>query len=332
MARDGDQAESVTLTIEPLDRPVRLDRYLAEHPSLTLSRTKIQKLIGQGAIKVDALVVPAKHPLSGGETVTIERSLEPEPAPLTAENIPLDVIFEDDHLVVVNKPAGMVTHPAPGNYSGTLVNALAYHFATLAGEAGADRPGIVHRLDKNTSGLLVIARDDLTYRKLQSAIQAREVHRAYTALICGHVKEPKGRIDQPIGRSVRDRKKMAVTTKGSREAVTEYELTRRYHSFDLLQARLLTGRTHQIRVHFAHLGHPVFGDPEYGGRRKWVKGMFAPERPLALELLDLLPRQALHASQLAFTHPMTGEKLEFEAPLPEDFAAVLDLLDQREQG
>ena len=332
MAAGGTQAETMTLTVEPLEKAVRLDRYLAEHPSLTLSRTKIQKLIGEEAITVDSLAVPSKHPLGGGETIRIRLDQATEPGPIAAENIPIEIVHEDEYLAVVNKPAGMVTHPAPGNYSGTLVNALAHHFTTLAGEAGPDRPGIVHRLDKNTSGLLVVARDDLTYRKLQSAIQNRAVQRAYTALICGHVKEPRGRIDQPIGRSERDRKKMAVTNKGSREAVTEYELVRRYRSFDLLEIRLLTGRTHQIRVHFAHLGHPVFGDPEYGGRIKWVKGMFAPERPLAHELLEILPRQALHAHRLVFDHPMTGAHHEFESAIPADFQAVLDLLDQRQQG
>jgi 23S rRNA pseudouridine1911/1915/1917 synthase len=321
-------SHTVTITVEAQSTAVRLDRYLAARSELELSRTKIQKMVVSGDVTVDGAPVAAKHLLMGGETVQL--AIVPEPViDLAPENIPIEIMFEDQYLAVVNKPAGMVTHPAPGNYRGTLVNALAHHFIRLAAVSGADRPGIVHRLDKNTTGLLVVAKDDVTYRKLQEAIQNRSLKRIYQALICGHVKNDEGQISLPIGRSTRDRKKMTVTDRNSREAVTEFRLTERYRSFDLLEVSLQTGRTHQIRVHFAHLGHPVFGDPDYGGRHKWLRGVFAPERPLFQELLLLLERQALHAARLVFTHPVTGEPIACEAPLPPDFRSVLDLLDQR---
>lgn len=318
----------VTIVVEPQPTPVRLDRFLADRPELDLSRTRIQKLVASGDVTLDGRPVVSRVQVSGGEAIVIRIVSEPATG-LVPEEIPIDVVFEDEFLAVVNKPAGMVTHPAPGNYTGTLVNALAHHFSRLARVAGADRPGIVHRLDKQTSGLLVVAKDDSTYRKLQEAIQNRSLKRIYFALICGHVKEPEGEISLPIGRSLRDRTKMTVTDRNSRDAVTEYKRTERYRSFDRLEISLQTGRTHQIRVHFAHLGHPVFGDPDYGGRHKWLRGMFAPERPLFQELLTLLDRQALHAARLVFSHPRTGQPLVCEAPLPPDFQAVLDLLDRR---
>jgi len=230
--------------------------------------------------------------------------------------------------VVVNKPAGMVTHPGIGNNTGTLVNALVFHFGQLSTEGGVDRPGIVHRLDKDTSGLLVVARTDAIYAALQQAIQKREMKRSYVALVWGHVKEEEGTIDLPIGRSLRNRTRMAVTHSGSREAVTHYRVSRRYPVVDFLEMSLETGRTHQIRVHLSHVGHPVLGDPDYGGRDKRLKSVFGPERPLARQLLSLIDRQALHAQRLEFDHPGTGCRLKFEAPLPEDFRQVLKILDE----
>ncbi|MBU0985212.1 MAG: RNA pseudouridine synthase, partial [candidate division Zixibacteria bacterium] len=191
----------------------------------------------------------------------------------------------------------------------------------------SDRPGIVHRLDKNTSGLLIIARTEETHGLLQQAIQERRVKRQYLALICGHLAEESGRIDLPIGRSLRHRTRMAVTNQNSRESVTDYTLKDRYRSYDLVEIVLQTGRTHQIRVHFSHLGHPVFGDPEYGGREKWHRGIFGPERPLAQKLLGVLQRQALHAGRLVFVHPITGEALDFAAEPPADFQELLVVLD-----
>ncbi len=222
----------------------------------------------------------------------------------------------------------MVVHPAVGNRSGTLVNALLHHFENLSQGAGAERAGIVHRLDKNSSGLLLVARTDIVHRELQKALQERGIKREYLALVCGHLKDSKGLIKTQIDRSKKDRKKMAVTKTSGRAAVTEYELEVSYRSYQLLKLSLQTGRTHQIRVHLAHLGHPVFGDPEYGGRDKWQRGMFAPERPLAKKLLDILPRQALHAQRLEFVHPVKNAMVQIESEIPQDFQRVLDLLEK----
>jgi 23S rRNA pseudouridine1911/1915/1917 synthase len=325
MVDDQSHRRVVTITVPSLESPLRLDKYLADHPDLSLSRTKIQKLVESGLITVNNQSVPVKHPVSGGEHISVTIEAE-APSELVAEDIPLDILYEDDHVVVINKPAGLVTHPGPGNRAGTLANALVYHFQHLPDGGGSDRPGIVHRLDKNTSGLLVVARTDSAYNTLQKAIQDREVTRTYLAVIWGHMPEDTGTIDLQIGRSTRDRKKMAVVQSRGRAAETEYRLVERFRSYDLLEINLQTGRTHQIRVHFSHLGHPVFGDPEYGGRARMVRGMFAPERPLAKELLGLIDRQALHARHLAFTHPGTGDNMSFEAPLPADMDALIKKL------
>ena len=305
----------------------RLDTFLAASPEAELTRNRAQKLIEAGLVLVNGEQVVKKYQLRQGDTILVTIP-PPEQSELVAEDIPLDIVYEDDHLAVVNKPAGMVTHPGAGNFTGTLVNAMLHHFQTLASGSAPDRPGIVHRLDKNTSGLLVVARDEPTYLKLQAAIQARKVTRAYLVLLCGHLAVDSGTIDQPIGRSRKDRKKMAVTNVASRAAVTDYRLLKRYRSYDLVEASLRTGRTHQIRVHFAHGGHPGFGDPEYGGRESWHRGMYAPERPLAKKLLATLDRQALHAQKLEFVHPITGRNLKLTAELPADLQNLLDILDK----
>ena len=318
-------ARTYHLQIPPEAAAERLDRYLGSLKELNLSRTRIQKLIGDGLVAVNGRRVSKRHLLAGGEAVTVTVP-PPSATDIVAEDIPLDIVHEDSHLAVINKPAGMVTHPGAGNYSGTLVNALMYHVRDLASGSAVERPGIVHRLDKNTSGLLLVAKSDTAYQQLQKSIQRREVQRTYLALVCGHLAEDRGVIDRPIGRSIKDRKKMTVTTVASREAITQFERLERYRSYDLLEVGLLTGRTHQIRVHFSHLGHPVFGDPEYGGRHKWVRGLFAPERPLARKMLEIIDHQALHARRLAFDHPVTGERIELEADLPADFEELLELL------
>jgi len=304
----------------------RLDRYLGSLDKVGLTRSRVQKLIDEGKVFVDGEVVRSKYQLKGGEKIHI--TVTPPPgSDLKPEDIPLDIVFEDDYLAVINKPPGLVTHPGAGNYSGTLVNALLYHFKNLSVMAGSDRPGIVHRLDKNTSGLLVVAKKDEVYLSLQKQIQEKSLRRVYTALVCGHMPEDEGEIDLPIGRSIKDRKKMIVTHVKSREALTRWKLLERFRVYDLVEASLQTGRTHQIRVHFAHLGHPVFGDPDYGGRDKYQRGLFAPERPLGKKLLSLIDRQALHARQISFVHPVTDKTHTIEAPLPKDFKAVLDLLE-----
>ena len=304
---------------------IRLDVYLSGHPELELSRTKVQKLVESGDIIVNGKPANKKQFVVTGDKIKISVT-PPEEIALTAENIPLEIVYDDKYLAVVNKPAGMVTHPGAGNQSGTLVNALLYHFHNLSVSSDPDRPGIVHRLDKDTSGLLLIAKDDNVYTKLQTAIQNRDVKRTYLALICGHVTEDIGEIDLPIGRSIKNRKKMTVTNVNSREAVTQYNLLSRYRTYDLLEVNLMTGRTHQIRVHFAHLGHPIFGDPDYGGRDKWHRGIFGPEKPLAKKILGIMKRQALHAQKLAFVHPVTNKKIELETKLPDDYNKLLNIL------
>ena len=305
----------------------RLDLFLSSNAELNLSRNQIQKLIKDLKVLVNGQLPQKRLALVDGDIIELTLPL-PKDSKITAENIELDIRFEDEYLAVVNKPAGMVVHPAVGNRSGTLVNALMYRFKNLAQGGGVERPGIVHRLDKNSSGLLLVARTDVVHRELQKALQERGIKREYLALVCGRLKEAKGMIKTYIDRSKKDRKKMAVTKTSGREAITEYELEFSYRSYQLLKLSLQTGRTHQIRVHLAHLGHPVFGDPEYGGREKWHRGIFAPERPLAKKLLELLPRQALHAQRLEFVHPVKNVRVIVESEIPADFQKVLDLLEK----
>jgi len=316
----------VEIVAADLATPERLDRYLASHQDLDLTRNRIQQLIEEGLVTVNGENVDKKTKVKTGDRVVVT-IVELPPVDIQPENIPIEIVFEDKYLAVVNKAAGLVTHPGAGNRSGTLVNALVHHFRELAKGSGEDRPGIVHRLDKDTTGLLLVARTDIAYQRLQKALQARQVNRTYLALVCGHLKDEAGVIDLPIGRSLKNRKKMAVTNLNSRPAVTHYSVTERFRSYDLLDVTLETGRTHQIRVHLSHLGHPVFGDPEYGGREKWHRGIFAPERPLAKRLLGIMERQALHARRLEFNHPISGERQTFEAPLPVDFKTLLEVLE-----
>jgi 23S rRNA pseudouridine1911/1915/1917 synthase len=323
---DDELAGETTTHVVPTGiKSERLDKYIGASPEIGLTRSRAQKLIFRGLILVNGEKVQAKHVLTGGETIQL--TIPPLPVEgIKGEDIPINIVYEDDYLVVVNKPAGMVTHPGVGNRSGTLANALVYHFDKLSHESGRHRPGIVHRLDRDTSGLLVVAKDDDTHLALQELIKTRQLKRTYIALVCGHMKEETGTVDLPIGRHRTVRTLMAVNGDAPREAVTRYRLVERCRSYDLLEVSLETGRTHQIRVHFSHLGHPVFGDPDYGGREQWVNAMFGPERPLARRMLEILPRQALHAAKLEFPHPHTGERLAFEAEMPGDYAGVIDSL------
>ncbi len=307
----------------------RLDRYLGRHGKSKISRSKIQKLIENGLVTVDGAPAAHNHKLQGGEKVIIKIP-PPEKIDVVPEPIPLEVVYEDEHLLVVNKPAGMVTHPAAGHYQGTLVNALVHYTEKLSSAGGIERLGIVHRLDKDTSGLILIARHDEVHHALQKELKARRISRKYHALVCGHMKEDSGVIDLPIGRSLRDRKKMTVTGVRSREALTEYKLLDRFKLYDLLEINLRTGRTHQIRVHFSHIGHPVFGDPEYGGREKWHRGVISYDKLLAQKALKMLGRQALHARSLQFIHPVTGKQIALDSKLPDDFQRLLDFL--KEEG
>jgi 23S rRNA pseudouridine1911/1915/1917 synthase len=316
--------QKISIKVNSSDKLQRLDLYLASHKIVELSRNQIQNLVENSKVLVNGKPANKKYKVAVKDKIEIELPL-PKSSDVNPENIPIDICFEDEFLAVINKPAGMVVHPASGNYAGTLVNALLYHFEKLSTKGGYERAGIVHRLDKNTSGLLLIAKDDVTQTKLQSALQKRDIKRNYTALVCGHV-EKAGKIEAPIGRSQKDRKKMSVTRRSSREAQTKYKLLQRFRTYDLLDVSLHTGRTHQIRVHFAHIGHPVFGDPEYGGREKWHKGIFANERQFAKGLLDIMSRQALHAKRLEFVHPVKGANVAIESDLPSDFRKLLEKL------
>lgn len=302
----------------------RLDKYIGQTPEFGLSRSRLQKLLDGNLVTINGGPAKGKMIISGGEKIEILIPPEPD-MDLTPENIPLDVLFEDEFLLIVNKPSGMAVHPSAGNYTGTLVHALLYYTRTLSSGA-AGRPGIVHRLDKDTSGLVMAAKTDEAHAALQSMLKERLVNKTYCAIVCGHLKENEGTIDLPVGRSLKDRKKMAVTHVKSREAVTAYKLIERYGLYDYLEINLLTGRTHQIRVHLAHLGHPVLGDAQYGGRETWHRGIFSSDRLVGKKALAIMPRQALHARRLEFKHPVDGKKICVEAPFPKDFAGLLEFL------
>jgi 23S rRNA pseudouridine1911/1915/1917 synthase len=302
------------------DQGVRLDRWLAGRLR-DLSRTRIRGLIDDGRVLVDGRPAKAAHRLKPGERV--EARIPPPPSPdLRPEVLPLAIVFEDADLLVVDKPAGLVTHPGAGRASGTLAAAALAHAPEMAGVGGPGRPGIVHRLDKGTSGLIVLSKSPRAYASLVAQLAAREVTRRYVCLVHGRVRREAGAVDLPIGRDPRSRVRMAVVPEGrGKRAVTQYRVLERLRDFTWLECRLLTGRTHQIRVHLASLGHPVAGDPTYGRRPSRATSM--PEGAEALAGLDGV---ALHAAGLAFVHPATGERVEFTAPLPERIGRVLSRL------
>lgn len=293
----------------------RLDIYLSGLEELSLSRSQIQRLLKEGSITVNQKRVKPNHKIRAGEEVTV---MIPPPQTLEVlpEDIPLDIYYEDESVIVVNKPPNMVVHPAAGNWSGTLVNALLFHCKNLSGIGGKIRPGVIHRLDKDTSGLLVFAKDDNAHKVLSKQIKERLVKRRYLAIVLGDL-EGSGKIEAPIGRAITDRKRMSVKTKKGREAITYYRVLDRLGQATLVEVTLETGRTHQIRVHFSHIKHPVLGDPVYGG---------SPLKTQDSRLKTLVKRQMLHAETLGFFHPKTGEYLEFSSPMPEDMDEVLNFL------
>jgi 23S rRNA pseudouridine1911/1915/1917 synthase len=308
-------SERHTLTVEAGEE-ARLDLFVSER--LDLSRTRVQKLLAEGRVTVDGRSAKKSETVEPGMIVDVIVPAA-EPVDLTAEDLPLTIVHQDEHLLVVDKAAGMVVHPAPGHRGGTLVNALLWHVPDVAGVGGRARPGIVHRLDKDTSGLLVVAKTDAAHRALADALRARKVKRFYLAAVWGHLSESPLTIEAPVGRDPRDRKRMAVVEDG-RSATTRAKVRERWLRADLLDVALKTGRTHQIRVHLAHLGHPVVGDGTYG--LGWERGLGGPTRRWVDELARRATRQFLHAAQLVFDHPITHERMSFTAPLPPDLEAL----------
>lgn len=311
----------MTYTVSAESVGKRLDAYLGE--AADISRSAAAKLIESGEVTVNGKKAEKKYSVKENDKIEIEIP-EPEEYEAQPENIPLDVVYEDSDIIVINKPSGMVVHPAPGNYTGTLVNALLYHCKdSLSGIGGVMRPGIVHRIDKDTSGLLVVAKNDAAHRALSEELGYHGIEREYHALVRGGFKEQSGTVDLPIGRHPIDRKKMAVIKSGvgAREAVTHYEVISSYGQITYLKLRLETGRTHQIRVHMSHLGHALLGDEVYASTKTLFEKQHAP----------LLDGQILHAKRLILTHPRTGERMTFECPLPDNFKKLIDILEKQYQ-
>ena len=305
--------ETINFRVDQEEQGIRIDKYLASRLP-DYSRSFLQKLVGEGQVLAEGKPVKSNYKISAGEQISLSvpDAVEPEIVP---EPIPLDILYEDASLLVINKPKGMVVHPCPGHYSGTLVNALMYHCKDqLSGINGVMRPGIVHRIDQNTTGSLVVCKTDAAHRFLAQQLKDHSITRKYRAIVHGNLKEEEGTVNAPIVRHPVDRKKMAVNERCGRNAVTHYRVLERFGSFTYLECRLETGRTHQIRVHMASIGHPLLGDDVYGPSRCPIPG---------------LTGQTLHAMTLGFIHPETGTYMEFEAPLPEYFESLLEKLRRR---
>lgn len=293
-------------TVESQDGD-RIDRYLSEELE-DRSRSYIQKLIKDSCILVNGKPVKANYRLSSGDYIELELPEVQEPD-IPAENIPLDILYEDQDILIVNKPKQMVVHPAPGHYTGTLVNALMYYCGQeLSGINGCMRPGIVHRIDMDTTGSLVVCKNDLAHQSLSQQLKAHSINRVYVAIVHGNIKEESGTVNAPVGRHPTDRKRMSTHTRSGRPAITHYHVLERFGNYTYIECKLETGRTHQIRVHMSHIGHPLLGDHVYGPKKCPFSG---------------LQGQTLHAKVLGFHHPRTGEYMEFEAPLPSYFEEIL---------
>ncbi len=296
------------LNVDREDAGLRIDKWLSEQTDIDLTRSAIAKLIESKKVSVNGKAVSKSYKIQTDDVVDVEIP-DPIESSVLPEDIPLDIVYEDSSLLVVNKPQGMVVHPAAGNYTGTLVNALLFRYKDeLSGINGVIRPGIVHRIDKNTSGLLIVAKTDKAHIGLAEQIKAHSFTREYEAICVGRFKDKSGTVDAPIGRDKRDRKKMCVTQSNSKNAVTHYEVLEEYSNHSYVKFRLETGRTHQIRVHCAYLGHPILGDDVYGKPYQGCKG------------------QCLHARKIGFVHPITSEYLEFTSELPEYFSKLLEKL------
>lgn len=302
-----EQTENYIWIIDSENQGQRIDKFVADQFS-DWSRSQVQNWIKEGNVLVNDKTVKANYSITLSDEIKLAIPEQKELS-IEAENIPLNIVFEDKDVIVINKPRGMTVHPAPGHYTGTLVNALMYHCKDLSGINGVLRPGIVHRIDKDTSGLLMVAKNDLAHRSLAEQLNEHSANRIYVALVHGNLPHEKGVIDAPIGRDVVDRKRMVVTDKNSKKAITHFSVIERFDGFTLVKCKLETGRTHQIRVHMKYIGYPLVGDPIYG-QKKSLK----------------IAGQALHAKTLGFKHPRTKEYLEFNSDLPEDMMGLIERL------
>jgi len=314
------------ILVDPGQQSLRIDKYLFDRLS-NASRSKIQGAVKQGFVLVNDQQVKPNYKIRPNDVIVISLPEPPRDTEVIPEDIPLDIVFEDDHLLIVNKPAGMVVHPAFQNWSGTLVNALAYHFTQLPEMPNNEgRPGLVHRIDKGTSGLLVIAKTEQAMSGLAKQFFDHSIDRTYWALIWGEPKEQKGTINVHVGRSLKDRKITVAFPEGDfgRHAITHYEVIKELRYISLVKCNLETGRTHQIRAHMKYIGHPLFGDTTYGGNKVLKGTRFSKYKSFVDNCFKIMPRQALHAKSLGFVHPITKKQMQFDSDLPQDFIDVLE--------
>jgi 23S rRNA pseudouridine1911/1915/1917 synthase len=317
--------KKLNFEIDSGTKNIRIDIFLTNHIE-NATRTKVQKLIKEGFVLVNGKTVKPNYKIMGGESLDVRIPITPRPDKIEAEDIPLEIVYEDEFLLIVNKPAGMVVHPALGHSTGTLVNALLHHTNRLSEAGDEGRPGIVHRIDKDTSGLLLIAKDEWTHAQLAKQFAAHTLKREYQAVVWGLFKQREGEIISNLVRSKKDRKLFTVSETEGKFAHTNYEVLEEFEFASLLKLNLKTGRTHQIRVHLSSAGHPIFGDPNYGGRRIVYGGDLSKLKARVNNLLEIMPRQALHAKTLGFYHPELKKDLFFSSELPEDMQKLIERL------
>ena len=326
MENNNSLFEHFSFTVDGGQTPLRIDKYLMNFVE-NATRTKIQAAAKNGSIQVNGVIVKSNYKVKPEDQIKVLFEYPPSENELIAENIKIDIVFEDDDLVVINKPAGMVVHPGHGNYSGTLINGLIYHFKNLP-KNSSNRPGLVHRLDKDTSGLLVVAKNDASMVHLSNQFATKTSKREYVAMVWGNVKEDIGKIDNFIGRNPKNRLQNIVLEEDKtylgKRAITNFQVMSRLNYVSLVKCVLETGRTHQIRVHMKHIGHTLFNDERYGGNLILKGTTFTKYKQFVENCFKLLPRQALHAKTLGFTHPKTGKFLEFDSDLPEDFSSCIE--------
>ena len=315
MVRSTGQSEEIRFTIDKSQCDQRLDIFLSQSDA-AISRSHVKCVIEEGDVLVNGIIPKVSQRLKEGDVIILTQR-PPQEASALPQNIPLDIVYEDAAIIVINKPAGMVTHPAPGNYENTLVNALLFHCHDLSGIGGVLRPGIVHRLDKDTSGLIVVAKSDEAHRHLSAQFEKHEVQKKYLALVWGDTKDKQGEIVKPVGRHTVDRKKMSTNTKRGKEALTFWKVIERYGVATLLEVEIKTGRTHQIRVHLSDLRYPIIGDAVYGGAANKMQNIADSALKAQIKAFN---RQALHAAYLSFIHPLNGKRVEFNADMPKDMA------------